>query len=471
MLKRYFHTKKFSKNPQTESSLRHSLRDGVAYSLMTGSLETYISAYALFLKASAPQVALIATLPAALGALAQLFSAWLGHQINQRKPIMVSGAYFQSLSLPCLILLPLLPQTMSVICLAVLLLLYFFAAHIVVPQWCSLMGELVPERKRGRYFGLRTRLATAASFTGLMIGGLLLGISERYAFAWLGFGAIFVFAFIARLYSAYQLQQMHEPVAHAVSLESSLDLRWLKAREFKAARSFSTFVVLMNFAVAIASPFFAVYMLKDLHYSYFQFMVNTGTAVLMQVLTLNYWGRINDAFGSRAVLIVCGSLVPTLPLLWLFSTNFWYLLFIQLLAGIAWGGFSLSSSNALYDLIPQAKRSTYQALHNVSLAIGIFLGGMVGVGLIKLLPQTVQVGSWQWHWHSVLLWTFLVSSFARTLIAVIFIPRLHLFGRPRKNIAVSQLVFRFTRFNAFMGLAYEVVARDKKRSQAGSGNT
>lgn len=431
---------------------------------MSGSLETYISAYALFLKATASQVALIATLPAALGSLAQLFSAWLGHRINQRKPIMVTGAFLQALLLPCLIILPLLSQPVSVFMLAVLIMLYFFAANVVVPQWCSLMGELVPERKRGRYFGLRTKLATSASFIGLTMGGLFLETSDRYAMTWLGFSSIFLFAFTARLYSTWHLHKMHEPVSHAISLESSFNLKWLKANEFKAALSFSTFVVLMNSAVAIATPFFAVYMLRDLHYSYFQFMLNTGTAVFLQVLTLNYWGRINDVFGSRALLIVCGSMVPTLPLFWLLSTNFWYLLFIQVLAGIAWGGFSLSSGNALYDLIPQAKRSTYQALHNVSLAVGVFLGSMVGVGLIKLLPQTVEFGSRQWHWHSILLWAFLFSALMRTLVAVVFIPKLHLFGRPRKKLAVSQLIFRFTRFNAFMGLAYEVVAREKKHA-------
>ena len=42
-------------------------------------------------------------------------------------------------------------------------------------------------------------------------------------------------------------------------------------------------------------------------------------------------------------------------------------------------------------------------------------------------------------------------------------------GRPRKQLAVSQLIFRITRFNAFIGLAYEVVVRDKKRNTPKTG--
>jgi hypothetical protein len=44
---------------------------------MMGIGETYLSAFALFLKASTPQIGLLASLPPLLGSLAQLLSAWL----------------------------------------------------------------------------------------------------------------------------------------------------------------------------------------------------------------------------------------------------------------------------------------------------------------------------------------------------------------------------------------------------------
>jgi MFS family permease len=86
------------------------------------------------------------------------------------------------------------------------------------------------------------------------------------------------------------------------------------------------FYALMQFSVAIASPFFAVYMLRDLQFSYAQIMANTGMSVLAQFLTLSQWGRISDAFGNRRVLAVTGLVLPLMPLLWVASPNFWYLL-------------------------------------------------------------------------------------------------------------------------------------------------
>ena len=42
-----------------------------------------------------------------------------------------------------------------------------------------------------------------------------------------------------------------------------------------------------NFAVAIASPSFTVYMLRDLHFTDLEYTASTGISVLAQFLTLN----------------------------------------------------------------------------------------------------------------------------------------------------------------------------------------
>jgi len=69
----------FSRDPVTDRSLRHSLKDAAAFATMTGVGETYLSAFALFLKATTPQIGLLASLPPMLASLVQLLSAWLRH--------------------------------------------------------------------------------------------------------------------------------------------------------------------------------------------------------------------------------------------------------------------------------------------------------------------------------------------------------------------------------------------------------
>lgn len=447
---------RYAKDPQIDRSLRHSVRDGMAYSVMAGGGETYFSAFALFLRASAPQVALLSTLPPLLGALAQLLSAWLGKRLGRRRPLILAGATVQGLAWLPLLSLPLLLPDLAVPLLLLGVTVYFAGANLAAPQWTSLMGDLVPERRRGRYFARRTRLTAMTTFLSLVAAGVVLHVCDRNHMTATGFVLVFVVAMIARMVSLYHLARMHEPTPHGAEIQAAPDRTWFNVVRGSGALWFSLYFVLMQSAVAIASPFFAVYMLRDLQFSYLQFMLTTGTAVLVQFLTLTTWGRISDVFGNRLILRVTGIIVPTLPLLWTLSTNFWYLLVLQSLSGLAWAGLSLSAGNLLFDLVPSRQRATYAAFHNVSTALGVFVGAMVGAALVVVLPAlrplldaTAAASS--------LLTVFVVSSAMRGLIAVLLVRRVRELRRPRKSMSARTFIFRATRFNALVGVVYELV--------------
>jgi len=449
---------KYSRDPRTDRTLRHSVRDGVAYSVMAGGAETYLSAFALFLHASASQVALVATMPPLAGAFFQFLSAWLGHKTGRRKPVILAGALLQALVWLPLLMLPLWFPQQAIPALLCCLVLYHAGGNLATPLWASLMGDLVPERKRGRFFGRRTRIATITSFAALAAGGAILYGFDRFGYTLLGFCVLFAGASLARLVSVYHLARMHEPQGQSALLPGfRVTRQWLLSLRHSDALRFSLFIVCMQAAVGVSAPFFAVYMLRDLQFNYIQFMVNTGTAVLVQFLMLNTWGRISDVFGNRLILVATGSMIPLLPLLWLVSGNFWYLVAVQMISGFAWAGFSLSSGNFLYDLIPGARRATAMAFHNVFVAIGVFLGGMLGALLARLLPLEWGVAGQVYAIPSVLLLVFAVSALLRILVAVVFLPRLREVRQVRRTMSARELVFRVTRFNAFSGLLYEVV--------------
>ena len=453
---------RYSKDPQTDRSLRHSLKDAVSFSVMTGSVETYFSAFALLLKANASQVALLATLPNLLGSLAQLFSAWLGHRLQRRKPLIVQGAYVQAIALPLMIVLPWLWPDYALYYLFAGLTFYYAAGHFIAPQWMSLMGELVSEKRRGRFFARRTALATITSFSALCLAGIVLHAFDQLDKVMIGFSLLFAVAFVARLVSAYHLKKMHEPIEHAASVEPNYNLRWLSQPGFKPALRFSLFYILMQSAVGIAAPFFSVYMLNTLEFSYLAYTANTGMGVLVQFLTLSYWGRISDVMGNRLVLQTTGWIIPFLPALWLVSPEFWYLMFLQIISGFCWAGFSLSASNILYELLPREKRATYQALQNVSMTFGVFAGSMLGVLVTKNIPTHFSVMGMEISLAASLMWTFVLSTLIRVLVAIFFLPHVQELRKPRRKVSPYTLVYRFTRFNAFSGLLYDIVARIQK---------
>jgi MFS family permease len=263
---------------------------------------------------------------------------------------------------------------------------------------------------------------------------------------------------LPHLVSLYHLVCMHEPEGQGTVLPGfQVSRQWLQSLRHSHALRFSLYLVCMQVAVGVSAPFFAVYMLRDLQFNYIQFMANTGTAVLMQFLMLNTWGRISDVFGNRLILVTTGSMIPFLPLLWLVSGNFWYLIGVQVISGFAWAGFSLSAGNFLYDLIPGARRATTMAFHNVFVAIGVFLGGMLGALLSRVAPAEWVVAGQVFTLPSVLLLVFAASASLRILVAVLFLPRLREVRQVRRTMTARQLVFRVTRFNAFSGLLYDVV--------------
>jgi MFS family permease len=455
--------RQFHKDPRIDRTLRHSVRDGMAFSVAAGGGETYFSAFALFLKASVPQVALLTTLPPLLGAFAQLLSAWAGGLVG-RRTVILAGASLQAVLWLLILALPLSFPAQAVVLLLLLQSLFYGAANFTAPQWTSLMRDLVSERRRGRYFGHRTRLTTMTSFIALIAGGLILHVFDTSGRTGLGFVAIFSLAFVARAISVYHLRFLEEPES-GTSVPNLRMRDWLTDLRASGALTFSTYFMLMNFGVAIASPLFAVYMLRDLEFSYLQFCLNSGMSVIVQFLTLTTWGRLADVFGNRLILIVTSMIIPLMPALWVLSGDFWYLLLAQCLSGLTWGGFSLSAGNLLFELLPRTQRIAYLAFHNIGAAAAVFAGAMLGALIATRAPAISPLLGDQAITSS-LLYVFVLSAVVRMLVAMLGSRRIRQLRPPRRTLPPHALVLRVTGFNAFLGLLYELIGSgtDKNRS-------
>jgi len=447
---------RYADDPIVESSLRHSVQDAGYYSVMTGAGETYFSAFAVFLRANSTQMALLASLPSLLGSFAQLLSAWWGHRQGIRKSLILGGVFLQAATwLPLMILPVWFPRHALPLFIACVV-LYYAGGHLATPQWSSMIGDLVPEQSRGRFFAKRTRLASVVSFIALVIAGAVLNHFDQRGRTYTGFLLIFAAAVVGRLLSAYHLAQMHDPPRTGAFFNLPRAGELLRRVRHSAFARFSLFFAAMQFAVAIASPFFTLYMLRDLHFSYLMFTANIAATVVMQFLTLNVWGRISDRFGNRLILATTGLIIPFFPALWLVSSSYWYLLALQAVGGLVWAGFSLSAGNFVYDLVPSPKRATYVAWHNILMSAGVFAGAVLGGWLGQALPAQFILGGDHFAWGSTLLGVFLISTLARLAIALLFIPHLREV-REVPAMSASGLIFRVSGFNALRGLIFGMV--------------
>ncbi len=409
---------------QVRRSLNYSTRDGVCASVMSGVGDTYLGAFAIFLHATNSQIAFLAAVPQLLGACFQFVSVRVLEHLQRRKPLIIAGVIGQAFTWLLILATPFVFDEGGVWWLLMGATCYYILGHFLLPAWNSLMGDLVHPDQRGRYFGRRNRAISVAAFGALCVGGLILHQTERAGVVVWGFVLVFSFALVARLASAYYLSRMVEPL-YVTRPEDRFSL-WQFLRDGRQTNfgRFVAYIGLTHFAVQVSAPMIVPYLLRDLHFTYFEFMVATAAVVVAQFLTLPWWGRSCDRFGNRQVLRLTGWLLPVLPIFWLTTTNVYGIIGIQLLAGASWGGFALAMGNFLFDNVRPAKRPQCVAVYHSANAVGVFLGASLGGVLVLVLPQTLRLGGMQLDLVSNLQLLFVISAVLRFAMSLKFLPLL-----------------------------------------------
>lgn len=397
-----------------KKSLDYSIKEGSAYSIMAGMGENYFSTFAIALKASNSEIALLSSIPQLLGSGFQLLSAELVDKFKNRKSVMIASALIQAFVYLPILLIPFIFSSNAAVMLIAFVALYQILGNFISPPWNSLMGDLVPENERGNFFGKRSRLIGITIFLSFITAGIILNrFHDSNVFY--GFAIIFIIAMIARLFSAYYFQRMYEPPYEPVN-----DVK-LGFKEFASNLmgsqfgKFTLYLFLINFAVYISNPFFIVYMFRTLNFSYLQFVIVTAANVIVTYTTMYYWGKNSDVFGNMKIMTITGWLIFLNPLLWLLPFGFWYILFVQMWTGFVWAGFQISTTNFIFDNVKPEIRAKMIANFNFLMGIAVFLGATSG----GLLVTYVFLSPWIFLSNVQIL--FMISGLLRLITSSLFL--------------------------------------------------
>lgn len=406
---------------------------------MQGSGEQYLSAFALVLQATPFQVGLLSALPQLVGTWTQLLSVKALTWFPRRKAIMLAGAAGQALSWLPLLALPLLAPTYGPWILIACAVAYFGLGHFAVPAWNSLITDLVGPNQRGTYFARRSKVMTVLSFSSLCAAGLVLHWAETRTRPWVGFALIFLVASTARLLSTRYLSLIDESAAPATREADFRFLEFLRHERSANYAQFLWFSGLMHVSVLIAGPYFVIYLLRDLHYSYWMYASWLAAGVLGQFLTLKPWGLISDRYGNKKLLVVTGLLVPFLPMLYLFGTSVWYLVAVNFFGGMIWAGLSLGLQNYVFDAVRPEDRAKGVAVWNTINAMGWFAGAMLGSWLATVVPARFAVAGIEIALASNLQAVFFISGVLRLIVSLGLLRTFHE-ARPVEPITHRRLV-------------------------------
>jgi hypothetical protein len=432
-------------NKKKSLSLKFSFYDGIFASGMVGFTQEYFTPFLLLLGAVAKHVGMLNAIPNFFASLIQLKSADFAEKLKSRKKIINIFVLLHALMLLPMAIMALSGKGKPAAFIAYVVLFTSFGA-IATPAWASLMSDLVEEDRRGTYFGWRNKVLGFIIVPASLTAGFILHMMKKLNIFY-GFVIIFSFAFIFRMISWYFLRKMYEPpLAHTKEDHFTLYDFLVRIRESNFAK-FVLFVSMMNFSVNLAAPFFAVLMLKDLHFNYMLYTAITVTATLTVYITISRWGRHADKVGNLKIIKLTSPLIGLIPLLWVFDRHPPFLFLAQIFSGFLWAGFNLCTTNFIYDAVVPEKRtrciSYFNALNGLALCGGALLGGF----LLSRLPSLFGYK---------ILTLFLISSILRIVVSI-SIPKKLKEVRPVEKINSNELFFSMMGIKPLLGIERKTI--------------
>jgi len=367
--------------------------------------------YMLQLGATPTDIALVASVPLlaqAASPLAALAADLLGRRrlLTAAVAVLGRGIWVLAALLPALGLPPAaLPGLMV---LLVLVSSAFQASNGTL--WSAWMGDVVPERRRGRYFGFRAGVVGGVGMVANLAAGWFL---DRVA-APLGFQVVIAVAVVsAGIGVALYFLQYDPPTPRRRAALRDVLVTPLRDANF---RRFLTFAVYWQFVVLLAAPFVIPYFLEELKLTFTQVAIWGAIAAVTAVVTNSVWGRVADRVGNKAVLTIGSFLAGTLlPASWIlagFTGHLYWIWIAGVCDALAWGAATPALFNLALVSAPQQGRVAFIAMYSLVSGVAGFVGGVLSGPLLTLF-QGAQLHLFGLTWTGYH-WLFLVSGVGRS---------------------------------------------------------
>jgi len=343
--------------------------------------------YALWLGAPPAALAILGVLPM-IGQLAAPLALFFH---GSRKRLIVTLFILGRGMLGLALLLPWLPEPLRVPGLLLIAVSALLTMGPVSVLWTSWMADLVPEKERGRYFGLRNGvLGLMGTLGNLAAGGLIDSVGRPE-----GFLLVLGLAVVVGISSTFILRRQFEPPSASIAPSRAELWQPLADRKF---RGYLGFVALFMGAVSVGGPFVFPLFLDYARMTFTQVGLWTLIAASCGLVLGPLLGRLADRIGHWQVLLFSSGVAAlVLPPLWL-AGGPGQLQTIWLAAvgdALAWGGIGTALVNVALHSAPPEKRSLYLAWFWMTFAVGsvlgALLGGILGSLQLQLFPTAYHL--------------------------------------------------------------------------------
>jgi MFS family permease len=296
----------------------------------------------------------------------QLFAPAVIEKFSSKKMLL---AFFNSGRFLWVVLLPFLfvEQRSPKLFIAVFALSQIFAAF-AGNIWVSMISDMIPEERRGKYLGLRNFFV---SLSTLSVFYLFSVISDNVKIPF-NFLLIILITLFGSFLALLTLMPLEERRATKTGTVNDLKLVLADKNFMKLSKAYFAW----NFVVLLAAPFFPYHQLHNLKLPMTYISYASITASVLSMVFYTIWGKLSDEFGHKSVLIAGLSIVSITPAIWILMNERDWILALALdavLSGVGWAAVNLA-----FITLPMETASANSPMYFAVFSALGGLGGMIG---------------------------------------------------------------------------------------------
>ncbi|MBN1156855.1 MFS transporter [Candidatus Woesearchaeota archaeon] len=409
--------KKHSKQKEidTEAIYQDSIGSTYKYNffntLRIGFAEKYIEAFGNFLNASNFHFTLLVSFPQFLGGILQLFTFEFLKFFRTRKRMNMFTTFSESTVWIPILLLALLKSRYAIWGYIGLVTIYFCLTLVENPVYNSWIMDLVSMERRGKYLARQTIIVSTVTLLSFIIGGFILEEAAKLGRLATGFILIFSIAIFFNLFGMRYLSRTHEPPFTLTKPKTSIK-KFISEIRYRPEGKAMLYLSLMSFSVYISAPFYTLYLLRTLQFDYFRFAILMMLPILMRIVFIKKVGFLVDKFGPKKMLEFTSLLVAIVPMLWLIHPSFFWLIFVQIYAGVAMGSYEVSALTFMINETNSLNRISLMSYYNFFNGCFVIAGALMGNLFSSIGP-----------FHNAYLNAFLFSGLSRIIVLLMAFPR------------------------------------------------
>lgn len=372
--------------------MQASSADATFYGVMVGMGETFLPAFALAIGLGEVNSGLVASVPMMVGGFLQIASIRVLAWGVSEKTWVVASATIQALAFIPLMIAAWLGNISPWVMLLIAS-VYWAGGLAAGPAWNIWIEQMIPRSVRANYFSRRTRATQIATLISFIAAGLLLQTAKDNQWVGPAFAILFAGAFVARLISVALLAKHRLPSSsskHSQLLPSPEVMGDRSPEQIISGKHLLIYLVLVQGMVQLSGPYFTPYMLQHLELSYLEFTGLVAVAFVAKIISLALWGELARQRGASWLLTLGGTAIVPLTLLWTVSQNYYWLVLIQVINGVAWAAYELGFFLMFFESIPARSRIKMLTYYNVANTTAWCAGSSLGALILTSLGATVS---------------------------------------------------------------------------------